>query len=92
MLYFLVFFYFCFVFCFLSHNNDNKHNNNTTTTTTTTTNNNNNNKDNNNILEQKVYNSVTRSARGSQAECNFALVMNLFFYRFGIRSCLATSH
>ena len=91
MLYFLVFFYFCFVFCFLSHNNDNKHNNNTTTTTTTTTNNNNN-KDNNNILEQKVYNSVTRSARGSQAECNFALVMNLFFYRFGICSCLATSH
>ena len=31
-------------------------------------------------------------ARGSQEECDFALVINLSFYRFGIRSCLATNH
>ena len=40
------------------------------------------------ILAEGVYNFVTR---GSQAECDFALVKNLSFYRFGIRSCLATN-
>ena len=33
-----------------------------------------------------------RITRGSQADCDFALVIILSFYRFGIRSCLATSH
>ena len=33
-----------------------------------------------------------RITRGLQADCDFALVINLSFYRFGIRSCLATSH
>ena len=32
-----------------------------------------------------------RFTRGSQAECDFAMVINLS-YRFGIRICLATSH
>ena len=44
---------------------------------------------------KRVYNFVALSARitrGLQADCDFALVMNLSFYRFGIRSCLATSH
>ena len=31
-------------------------------------------------------------ARGSQAECDFASVINFSFYRFGIRSCLTTNH
>ena len=47
------------------------------------------------IPAKRVYNFVARSARitrGSQADCDFALVMNLSFYRFSIRSCLATSH
>ena len=29
---------------------------------------------------------------GSKAECDFALVINLSFYRFGIPSCQATNH
>ena len=37
--------------------------------------------------EKLTYNFV---ARGSQAECDFALFINLCFHRFGIRSCLAT--
>lgn len=41
------------------------------------------------ILGERVYNFV---ARGSQAECDFALVINLSWYRFGIRSCLTTNH
>ena len=32
-----------------------------------------------------------RITSGSQADCDFALVINLSFYRFSIRSCLATS-
>ena len=40
------------------------------------------------ILAERVYNFVTR---GSQAVCDFALVKNLSFYRFGIGSCLATN-
>ena len=40
------------------------------------------------VLESKLWIFVTR---GSQAECDFALVKNLSFYRFGIRSCLATN-
>ena len=32
------------------------------------------------------------NSRGLQADCDFALVINLSFYRFSIRSCLATSH
>ena len=44
---------------------------------------------------KRDYNFVARSAlitRGSQADCDFALVITLSFYSFGIRSCLATSH
>ena len=37
--------------------------------------------------EKIVYNFV---ARGSQAECDFALVINVSFHRFGVPSCLAT--
>ena len=38
---------------------------------------------------KQVYDFV---APGSQAKCDFALVINLSFYRFGIRSCQATNH
>jgi len=38
---------------------------------------------------KQVYNFV---APGSQAKCDFALVINLSFYRFGIPSCQATNH
>ena len=43
------------------------------------------------IPAERVYNFVARCARGSQADCDFALVINLSFYRFSIRSCVATS-
>ena len=41
---------------------------------------------------KRDYNFVARITRGPQADCDFALVINFSFYRFGIRSCLATSH
>ena len=41
---------------------------------------------------KRVYNFVARIARVSSTECDFALVTNLSFCRFGIRSCLAPNH